>query len=67
MDSLMTVIGIWSWPAALPGRNVFEISVISSWVVGLKNIDCVKEPLTKLRCEAVDCIPLAKLRPMLEK
>ena len=24
----------------------------SSWVAELKNIDCVKEPLRKLRCEA---------------
>ena len=64
---LMTVIGMWSEPASLPGRNVFAISAISSWVVGLKNINCVKEPLRKVRCETDDCIPLTKLGPMLEK
>ena len=67
MDFLRTVIGMWSEPASLPGRNVFAISAISSWVVGLKNINCVKEPLTEVRCEANDCIPLTKLGPMLEK
>ena len=67
MDFLMIVIGMWSEPASLPGRKVFAISAISSWVVGLKNIDCVKEPLRKLRCEADDCRSLAKLGPMLEK
>ena len=41
--------------------------MISSGVVGLKNIDRVKEPLRKLRCEADDGIPLAKSGPMLEK
>ena len=65
MAFLMIVIGMWSEPASLPGRNVFAISAISSWVVGLKNSDCVREPLRKLRCEADDCVPLAKLGPML--
>ena len=57
----MIVIGMWSEPASLPGRKVFAISAISSWVVGLKNIDCVKEPLRKVRCEAEDFIPLILL------
>ena len=61
MDFLMIVIGMWSVPASLPGRKVFAISAISSWVVGLKNIDCVKEPLRKVRCEAKDFIPLILL------
>ena len=51
----------------VPGRSVFAISAISSSVIVLKNIDCVKEPLRILRSEADDCIPLAKLRPILEK
>ena len=61
MAFLMIVIGMWSEPASLPGRKVFAISAISSWVVGLKNIDCVKEPLRKVRCEAKDFIPLILL------
>ena len=44
-----------------------NFSDLMSWVVGLKNIDCVKEPLRKLRCEADHCIPLVKSGPMLEK
>ena len=61
MDSFMTVIGIWSQPAALNSN-------FSDLVLGCRveeYIDCVQEPLRKLRSEAVDCIPLAKLGPML--
>ena len=65
MNFFMIVIGMWSKPASLPGRKVFAISANSSWVVGLKNIDCVKKPLRKVRCEDEDFIPLTKLGPML--